>query len=134
MTYALAIQQGEKFEVSCANCLEGIGTMDGEMLQRAIMARGAVICPSCRLRKCDFCGAVKERRLPFTGLYGPGGAARICPLCVQHKRNAGLPEYVRETIVSYGREDYPAFGGDGSSMLVYSYISPHIEGEGDGAR
>lgn len=93
MTYAITMATGVRgvHLVSCAACRSDLGTMRGDTIRRAIAAKGPIICPECRLRKCDFCGRLTQRRLPLTGAAYGAGAYRVCPLCVQKKLNQRLP-------------------------------------------
>ena len=94
MSFAITIETEKRgvYLVFCAVCRWDIGTMKAEDIKRAILAKGPVLCPACRIRKCDFCGVVKKHRLPLTGGAGGAGAWRVCPLCVQMKKNQSWPE------------------------------------------
>jgi len=57
-------------------------------VQRAVLARGPVICPDCREKHCDFCGLVGEYNLVFAG----DTPARICNDCVHRLKPGGQPQ------------------------------------------
>lgn len=98
MSYALAtaILETGQYDVTCAGCYSDIGVMSGPMIREAMWARGPLLCPNCRQRKCDFCGRLVKHKLPFTSY----GFARICPLCVQGRKNLQPPTHYRKLIGS----------------------------------
>jgi len=106
MSYAITIETGERgiYLVFCAACREDLGTMTMDTIRVAIQVRGPIICPGCRLRKCDFCGVIKRHRLPLTGGPFAAGAYRVCPLCVQMKRNQKLPDFDKVWTMTAQRE------------------------------
>lgn len=120
MTFALAkeIPTTGKYEVSCASCLSPVGVMDVPTIMRAISSRGPIICPECRSRKCDYCGKVMKRRLPFVG----HSLNRICTSCVRGKKHLTPPAMSRDTQI---RMKY-----DSERQLYYLSCSPKLHKTG----
>lgn len=46
------------YQVICSECFCDLGTMTADTIQRALIAKGEVICPTCRSFKCRRCGYV----------------------------------------------------------------------------
>ena len=79
MTYAVVLETGigGVYEVSCAHCVDPIGKMSGEVIMRAIVRRGPLLCPSCRACHCDYCGVVRKAIIEPAESTG----TRMCPVC-----------------------------------------------------
>lgn len=90
MTYALCVGTSERgiYEVQCACCLKGFGTMKGETIRTAIVSRGPLLCPDCRRKKCDYCGQVLPVAVARVKTTGDG----ICVECVCRGVNPLEPE------------------------------------------
>lgn len=70
-------------EVMCCTCLEKLGTFNREVLLKALLSHGDLLCPECRQRHCQFCGWVdaEKPRVLTSVLEVNGKPYRICSLC-----------------------------------------------------
>lgn len=102
MTYAIVSEssKGGVFQVICVACREEMGTMHIDDIRHAILAKGPVICPDCRRRKCDYCGELKGKELEkCTGMDGYG-IYHICPSCKKMESDYFNPIYTRHMILA----------------------------------
>lgn len=72
-----------KVEICCCCCYRSLGTISYDLLLRALMTHGDILCPECRQRHCEFCGWVETAKYnPALGTIRVGEKEhRICTLC-----------------------------------------------------